>query len=135
MTHETINRPSPSQSDRTRPLKRDETTNLIASNKVEGTKIYSIQGEKLGEVDHMMIGKLSGRVEYVVMASGGLLGMGEKRYPLPWDVLDYHTDKGGYVINIDKEQLKNGPAFEKNEQPVYDRAFGEKIYAHYGAIY
>ena len=132
---QTINRPTTSEFGRTRPLERDETTNLIASDKVEGTKVYSIKGEKLGEIDHKMIGKLSGRVEYVVMTSGGLLGMGEKRYPLPWDVLDYHTDRGGYVLNITEEQLKKGPSFEKDQRPVYDRAFGEKVYSHYGATY
>lgn len=119
-----------------RPLERDETANLIASNKVEGTKVYSTDGEKLGTVDHMMIGKLSGRVEYVVMDFGGFLGMGEKHHPLPWDALTYDTEKGGYVVNIDKARLKDAPTIDRNTQPTtYDRHFGDKVYTYYGATY
>ena len=91
--------------DRSRPLERDETGNLISSNKVDGTAVYATDGEKIGKIDHLMIGKRSGRVEYAVMNFGGFLGMGESHHPLPWDALDYDTDRGGYVVNIDKDRL------------------------------
>ena len=70
------------QFDRSRPLERDETGNLISSNKVEGTSVYSTDGEKLGSIDHLMIGKRSGRVEYSVMSFGGFLGIGEQYRPV-----------------------------------------------------
>jgi hypothetical protein len=121
--------------DRSRPLERDETGNLISSRKVEGTPVYNSKGEKLGSVDHMMIGKRSGRVEYAVMSFGGFLGMGEQYHPLPWDVLDYDTEKDGYVVDIDREKLERGPTFEKDNQPAYDRNYGETVYTYYGVIY
>jgi hypothetical protein len=121
--------------DRSRPLERDETGNLISSRKVEGTPVYNSKGDKLGSVDHMMIGKCSGRVEYAVMSFGGFLGMGERFHPLPWDVLDYDTDRGGYVVDIDKERLERAPTFEKSSQPEWDRNFGETVYTYYGVIY
>ena len=121
--------------DRSRPLERDETSNLISSRKVEGTPIYNTKGDKLGSVDHVMIGKRSGRVEFAVMSFGGFLGMGEQYHPLPWDVLDYDTDKDGYVVDIDKETLEKGPTFEKGNQPEYDRDYGETVYTYYGVIY
>ncbi|WP_126172951.1 PRC-barrel domain-containing protein [Altericroceibacterium xinjiangense] len=120
---------------RSRPLKRDETTDLIASDKVKNTDVYSTNGDKLGYVDHMMIGKLSGRVEYAVMNFGGFLGIGEKHHPLPWDVLDYDTAKEGYVVNIDKERLKQAPSFPTNQPPAFDRTYGEEVYRYYGTIY
>lgn len=121
--------------DRSRPLERDETGNLISSGKVEGTAVYSTDGEKIGHVDHLMIGKRSGRVEYAVMNFGGFLGMGEKHHPLPWDTLDYDTDRGGYVVNIDKTRLKDAPSYDRARQPDYDRDYGETVYSYYGIIY
>jgi hypothetical protein len=143
MNQETQNRQTYSDSEldkrreygRSRPLERDETNNLISSRKVEGTAVYNAKGEKLGSVDHMMIGKRSGRVEYAVMSFGGFLGMGEQHHPLPWDVLDYDTDRDGYVVDIDKEKLERGPTFEKDNQPAYDRNYGETVYTYYGVIY
>lgn len=121
--------------DRSRPLERDETGNLISSEKVEGTAVYNTQGEKLGTVDHLMIGKRSGRVEYSVMSFGGFLGMGGQYHPLPWDMLNYDTDRGGYVVDIDKEKLEKGPTFENGNEPNYDRNYGETVYTYYGVIY
>jgi len=55
----------------------DETNELIASNKVEGTEVYNRQGDHLGEVYNFMVNKRSGQVEYAVLSFGGFLGMGE----------------------------------------------------------
>ena len=69
----------------------DETSELIASNKVEGTRVYNRQGENLGTVHNFMVNKRSGQVEYAVMSFGGFLGMGESYHPLPWKSLTYDT--------------------------------------------
>ena len=71
----------------------DETSSLIASDKVEGTSVYNAKGEKLGSIYNFMVDKRSGEVEYAVLQFGGVLGLGSDYYPLPWDVLDY-DDRG-----------------------------------------
>ena len=76
----------------------DETDELIASNEVEGTAVYNRQGERIGTLHHFMVGKRSGQVAYAVMSFGGLFGLREKHYPLPWNELTYDTGRGGYVI-------------------------------------
>lgn len=112
----------------------NETSDLIASDKVEGTAVYNRDGEKLGTIKNFMVGKRSGRVEYAVLSSGGLFGMGERNYPLPWDTLDYDTAKAGYLVNIDKEALKNGPSFERGQEPSFDREYNDKVKRHYGTL-
>ncbi len=114
---------------------RDEAHDLIASDRVEGTAVFNRQGEKLGTISKFMVGKRSGRVEYAVMGFGGLFGMGERDYPLPWNVLDFDPDKGGYVVDLDKEQLKNAPSVERGTDPAYDRDYGEQVYTYYGIVY
>lgn len=116
-------------------LERDETTNLIASNKVEGTAVYNRAGEKLGTVSHFMVGKRNGRVEYAVMSFGGLFGMGANYHPLPWDVLDYDTDKGGYVVDLDKDRLEGAPSYAREQEPSWDRDYGTRVYGYYGLSY
>jgi sporulation protein YlmC with PRC-barrel domain len=116
-------------------IARDETQDLISSEKVEGTAVFNRDGERLGTIQNFMVGKRNGRVQYAVLSFGGLFGMGEKFYPLPWDVLTYDTDKGGYVVDMDKERLQGAPSFERGQEPSYDRAFGERVYGHYGMSY
>lgn len=116
-------------------LARDETTDLIASDKVEGTAVFNRNGDKLGTISNFMVGKRNGRVEYAVLSFGGLFGMGERNYPLPWNMLTYDTDQGGYVVDLDKERLEDAPSFERGREPTFDRTYGEQVYGHYGLAY
>jgi sporulation protein YlmC with PRC-barrel domain len=60
---------------------------LISSEDVEGTTVFDMAGKKIGEIDHLMIDKITGRVTYAVMSFGGFLGLGHNHYPLPWPAL------------------------------------------------
>ena len=122
-------------STRTDAYQRDERHDLIASNRVEGTAVYNRDGERLGTVAHFMVGKRNGRVEYAVMSFGGLFGLGNRYHPLPWDVLDYEPDQGGYVIDLDKAKLDAAPTFDEGAEPAWDRAWGERVHNYYGLPY
>ena len=117
-----------------REVATDETHSLIASNKVEGTAVFNPQGERLGSIYNFMVNKRSGKVEYAVLQFGGFLGIGSDYYPLPWDLLTYDTGQGGYSVNIDRKLLDDAPRYGDTE-PVYDRAYGEQVYGHYGLPY
>jgi sporulation protein YlmC with PRC-barrel domain len=114
-------------------LKKDETVNLIASGKVKGTKVYSRAHEHVGEVEDIMIDKISGNVAYAVVAFGGFLGLGETRRAIPWSVLHYNVNDDGYVAEVDDAVLKDAP----NEIPVgddysRDLDWNNRIYTHFG---
>jgi len=116
-----------------KPLERRETSNLIGSDKVEGTPVCRPDGERVGQIERIMIDKLSGKVAYAVMSCGGFLGMGEDYYPLPWSVLKYNPTLGGYEINVTEQQLKNAPKYSRHESWDWaDRARTGKVSHFYG---
>lgn len=114
---------------------RDEGTDLIASDRVEGTAVYRPNGDKIGRIHHFMVGKRNGRVEYAVMSFGGFLGMGAERRPVPWEALDYDTDLGGYVVSAEEDVLKASPTIRDNESPLWDRTYATEIYGYWGVPY
>ena len=69
---------------------------LISSEDVQGTEVYGAGDKAIGEIDHLLIEKVSGRVTYAVMSFGGSLGLGHSHYPIPWAALKYDTNPGGY---------------------------------------
>ena len=83
-----------------------ETGTLIGSDKVEGTAVFGTNGERIGDIERVMIEKTSGRVSYAVLSFGGFLGVGSDHYPLPWDSLKYDTTLGGCRTGVTR---KRGP--------------------------
>src|SRR5262245_53253329 len=69
---------------------RRERHGLIGSDNGEGTDVYRSTGEKIGEIERIMLDKRSGKVAYAVMSFGGFLGIGHDHYPVPWARLTYN---------------------------------------------
>ena len=104
-----------------------ETSSLIASNRVEGTKVYGRDGDKIGTVHNFMVNKRTGQVAYVVISTGGFLGLGQAYHPLPWSAFTYDEEQGGYVVKLDKRMLDGSPSFRLDNAPVFDDAYGRRI--------
>ena len=110
-------------------------SDVISSDKVEGTAVYNGKGDKLGSIDDLMIDKRSGHVRYAVLEFGGFLGIGTDRYPLPWSMLKYDTNLDGYVVPIDLDALETAPRYAADRVPDYTDDYGRKVYDHYGATW
>ncbi len=115
-------------------LDKNETFSMIASDKVEGTAVFDSKGEKLGTARKVMIGKYDGHVRYVVMGFGGLFGMGEDNFPLPWDSLDYDTKLDGYkmkTLTRDHLEKDKAPSFGRTEEPDWSDDYDRTIRLYY----
>ena len=108
------------------------TTDIISSDKVEGTDVYNAAGDKLGSIDDLMIDKISGQVRYAVLEFGGFLGVGTDRYPVPWDLLSYDPSINGYVVPLDKAMLEKAPRYDDADVPDYNDEFGRTVHRYYG---
>ena len=111
----------------------DETSGaLIAATKVDGVACYNRRAEHLGHVSDLMIDKQSGKVSYALMSFGGFLGIGESYHPLPWSMLRYDTEQGGFVVDVDTEKLKEAPHFGVDETPAWHKGYGQKVDSFWG---
>jgi sporulation protein YlmC with PRC-barrel domain len=108
-------------------------SNLVSSADVDGTEVYSPNGDHVGSIDHVMIDKKSGKIAYAVMGFGGFLGMGQDHHPIPWSSLRYDTNLNGYVTDITLERLQGAP--ERRDDWYRDREWEQRTYDYYGAPY
>jgi PRC-barrel domain len=118
-------------------LDRRETASLIGSDKVEGTPVYRSNGDRVGQVERVMIDKLSGKVAYAVMSFGGFLGMDEDEHTIPWSKLTYDTSLGGYRTDITEEQLRGAPTFyrDRDDYDWSDRERERELHDYWRATY
>jgi sporulation protein YlmC with PRC-barrel domain len=90
-------------------------TSAILASKVQGTSVYNKAGDKIGHIEDVVLDKMSNQIMFAVVGYGGILGAGEKYYPVPWSSLDYDKDEGGYVVPIDKDMLESAPSYDLEE--------------------
>ncbi len=107
---------------------------VMAASTLNGDNVRNAAGEDLGNVDEIMIDIPSGRIAYAVLSFGGVLGMGNKLFALPWSALQVDEDEKCFILNVDKATLESAPGFDKNNWPdLADTTFRSQIFRHYGA--
>ncbi len=109
-------------------------TSAILASKVKGTAVYNDAGDKIGTVEDIVLDKQSNQIMFAALGFGGLFGVGEKYYPVPWSMLDYNEDKGGYVVPLDKDNIENAPSYDLKDLVKHDGSLGgirEKTYSYY----
>jgi PRC-barrel domain len=86
-----------------------------------------IKNEDLGDIKEIMLDMRNGRVCYAVLSFGGFLGMGEKLFAVPWNALTLDTKNKRFVLNVEKNRLKQAPAFVKDKWPnMADQAWAKE---------
>ena len=112
-------------------LESRETVSLIGSDKVEGTGVYGADQKKIGKLERVMIDKISGKIAHAVLSFGGFMGMGEEYYPMPWSMLKYDLNLGGYRVALTKDQLDKAPKYSKSTDWNWNRDNDRRVYDYY----
>jgi hypothetical protein len=106
---------------------------LMGADTLIGDSVVNGSDDDLGDIKEIMLDMQTGQVVYAVLAFGGFLGMGEKLFAVPWQALHLDTVNRRFVLNIDKERLKNAPGFNKDAWPdMSDMTWATQIHNFYG---
>jgi len=106
---------------------------LMGADTLLGEDVVNYEEDDLGDIKEIMLDMRSGQVAYAVLSFGGLLGIGEKLFAVPWQALQLDTINKRFVLNVDKERLKSAPGFDKDAWPdMSDVNWANQIHAFYG---
>lgn len=107
---------------------------LLSASTLMGDRVINSKGEDLGKVEEFMLDLDSGCIGYAVLSFGGILGIGDKLFAIPWNALHLDTDRKVFILDIDRERLENAPGFDKNNWPqTVDRDWLLEVYRFYGS--
>lgn len=110
--------------------------NLMRASDLRGTKVKNRANEDLGKIEEIMIHLESGRIGYAVLSFGGILGIGDKLFAVPWNALSYDKGRREFILDVPKKRLEEAPGFDKDNWPdMADSAWGENIHKFYGQTY
>jgi len=106
---------------------------LMGAETLIGNDVCNHKNEDLGDIKEIMLDMRSGKVVYAVLSFGGFLGMGEKLFAVPWNALRLDTKNKRFVLNVEKDRLKDAPGFDKAQWPnMSDQSWAKQIHSYYG---
>ena len=98
-----------------------------------GDAVVDRNGQELGEIREIMLDVPTGRIAYAVLAFGGFLGMGDKLFAVPWSALTLDADHKCFILDVDRERLREAPGFDKNHWPsMAQPTWASTVYRFYG---
>lgn len=112
--------------------KANTPVSYLTATSLIGNKVYNTVDEKLGDIKDIMLNIHSGKIEYMIIEFGGFLGIGEKLFAVPFNVLELDTKRHAFILNQRKEVLENAPGFDQEHWP--DTNAVEKVYAYWGSF-
>lgn len=109
---------------------------LMGADTLLGNDVYNKAGEDLGDIKEFMIDMATGRIAYAVLSFGGVLGLGDKLFAVPWAALKLDTAAKRFTLDAPKDSLKDAPGFDKEHWPsMSDRTWASGLHKFYGTSY
>jgi sporulation protein YlmC with PRC-barrel domain len=106
---------------------------LMGAHTLVGNGVYNRQEADLGDIKEIMLDMRTGRASYAVLAFGGLFGMGEKLFAVPWAALILDTENKRFMLNVAQDRLESAPGFDKDNWPnMSDPTWATGLHAYYG---
>lgn len=107
---------------------------LMSAGSLTGDSVCNTQGDDLGKIKEIMLDLRNGKVGYAVLSFGAFLGMGEKLFAVPWNALTLDPENRRFVLNVEKDRLKDAPGFDKDKWPdMADQGWANDIHKYYGS--
>lgn len=101
--------------------------NIVKASDFTGVKVKNMKGKQIGEINELMVNKLSGKVSYVIVDFGGF-SYGNKYFAFPWQAFQYCEQEDFFNMDVNIELLKNTIGFDKEKWPNFHATDLEKYY-------
>jgi sporulation protein YlmC with PRC-barrel domain len=108
---------------------------LMEPDQLKGMRVHDAQGDEIGSVDKVVLDAMSGRIGYIVVASGGFLGLRSEESIIPWSAVQFHPlsqqqqEEPFLMVNMPKGRLLAAPHGDVQD---IDRKYAELIHEYYG---
>jgi sporulation protein YlmC with PRC-barrel domain len=102
---------------------------VLSAQSLIGDEVRNLENQMLGRIEDIMIDVPTGRVAYAVLSFGGIMGMGNKLFALPWRSLRVDDRRRQVIVDVDKTHLRQAPGFDKDDWPdMADLSWSNRVH-------
>ena len=83
-----------------------------------GAAVVDRAGDKLGVIADVMMAAAEGRIVYVALSVGGIAGIGERLFAVPWSAFVVDPVGGALSVAFDRVALDGLDGFDKDDWPT-----------------
>jgi sporulation protein YlmC with PRC-barrel domain len=83
-----------------------------AVSKINGTDVYGSGGKAIGEVSDVLMNPQSKKIDRLVVAEGGVFGIGSHHVAIPVAKFSWDSAKGAFALPMTTAQLKKMPEWK-----------------------
>jgi hyperosmotically inducible protein len=92
------------------------------ASKLMGTPVTNLQAEKIGKVENLIVDLPAGRIEAVIVASGGYLGIDDELSAVPPTAFRFDDQHEILQLDATKETLARSPHFKSGQWPDFSQS-------------
>jgi len=100
----------------------------ISANEIEGMSLVSQSGMEIGEINSVKTDQSSGKVTFVTITKGGVLGIGGEDVAIPFEALRLDKQNEQAILAVSESMLDNAP----QQADMSDNEFQKNLESHYG---
>jgi sporulation protein YlmC with PRC-barrel domain len=73
--------------------------------------------DDLGSIEDALVSLNQGCIDYMILSFGGILGLGDHDYLIPWRAVQIDPANARLLLNIDPQVLNDAPVLDPNNLP------------------
>ncbi|MBB3209195.1 sporulation protein YlmC with PRC-barrel domain [Rhodopirellula rubra] len=94
----------------------------IRASQLIGQNIYNKAEESIGEINDVVMDASTGKIAYVAVSYGGMLGLGDSLFAVPFKAFKCTKEQDGddyhMCLDVTKQQLENAKGFNQDRWPA-----------------
>jgi len=92
---------------------------VVRASELLGYGVQNAAGDDLGSINDAMISLQDGCIRYMILSFGGILGLGDNLYLIPWRAITIDPVNERVLFNVEPEALNEAPVFDVDNLPDF----------------
>ena len=117
-----------------------KSARFVPSIRLAQYDVINKKGEDMGQVQTFVIDMRVGIIAFALVAFGGMLGISDKWFAMPWAALEWHPETKKFILDMPEKVLKDAPGMHKDKwleeidkwQKETDLELLDHYYTHHG---